>query len=160
MRKSISIAAISSLTLLASLTALPTRSQLPSSSPKPTETPQTSTTPSPQTSTAPSPPSAATGNVLDRIQCSVADIGAGEILVRGNGYYAFNGENGKYQPIGQGYRFLSGPLRGQSMVRYQQGIYPIATSDEGKANYLINNDSSTKACGAGATTTERKPAQR
>ncbi len=154
MPKLISIAAMSALTLLASLTALPTRSQLPGSSPKPSQTSEPSTTPSPQ------PSAGVTGNVIDRIQCSVADIGAGEILVRGNGYYAFNGDNGKYQPIGQGYRFLSGPLRGQSMVRYKQGIYPIATSDEAKANYLIANDSSTKACGAAATTTERKPAQR
>lgn len=77
--------------------------------------------------------------------------------MRGNGYYTFNNNNGKYQLIGQGYRFVSGPLRGQSVVRYKQSIYPLATIDEAKASYLINNDSNIKSCSGSKP--ERTPSE-
>ncbi len=102
--------------LTTSLTTIPTRAQI-------------------------SPPSTpGSSGIVDRFQCNIPSIGGGEISLRGNGYYNFKQENGKYENIAGGYRFLSSSLRGQSAIRYKKDIYIFPTSDEAKAIYLINNN--------------------
>jgi hypothetical protein len=86
------------------------------------------------------PSTPGSSGIVARFQCSVPNIGGGEIALRGNGYYKFQEENGKYETISGGYRFLSSSLRGQSAIRYKKDIYMFPTSDEVKAIYLINSD--------------------
>ena len=138
MNKFIHTASAGLLALLVSLIAIPARAQLPSSQPATNPTP----TPSPQ----PTIEAPASGNIIAKFRCSIADTGEGEVLLRANGYYTFNSQNGKYQTIERGYRFLSGSLRGQSIFRSKKDFYPIPTISETKAAYLIANDSSLKSC--------------
>lgn len=121
------------LAILATAIAVPVRSQLPSASPQSTTSPQPTTSPS----TTPSLPSG--GNIISKLQCGSKANATGEIALRANGYYTANDENGKYQAIGQGYRFLSGALRGQSVVQYKKNSYLIDSKDETKASALISN---------------------
>jgi hypothetical protein len=130
MHKSIFSISASLLTVLASLATISARSQLPSSSPQSTTSPQAT-------------PSLPTGsNIIGKVQCGSKATATGEISLRANGYYTAKDENGKYQATKQGYRFLSGSLRGQSMVQYRKNIYLIDTKDETKASAVIANNSS------------------
>jgi hypothetical protein len=132
MNKSISTASAGLLTILASLVTVSARSQLPSSQPQPTTSPQ-------------STPSLPTGsNIIGKFQCGSKATATGEISLRANGYYTAKDENGKYQAIDQGYRFLSSALRGQSLIKYRKNMYLIDTKDEAKASAVIANNSSTE----------------
>jgi hypothetical protein len=128
MNKPIFTASTSLLMILAA--AIPVRSQLPSSSPSSTMSP------------SPTPSTPSNGNIINRLQCGSRATATGEIALRGNGYYTAKDENGKYQTIAQGYRFLSGALRGQSVVQYKKNTYLIDSKDEAKASALVANDSS------------------
>jgi hypothetical protein len=132
MNKSISIASASLLTIFASLVTVSARSQLPSSSPQPTTSPQAT-------------PSLPTGsNIIGKFQCGSKATATAEISLRANGYYTVKDENGKYQAIDQGYRFLSSGLRGQSLIKYRKNMYLIDSKDEARASAVIANNSSTE----------------
>lgn len=150
MHKLVHAASAGCLTILASLFALPSRSQVPSppstTSPQPTTSPQSTTSPQPTTSPQATPDSPVGGNIIGKFSCGTKDTATGEIWLRANGYYTLNSENGKYQTIDRGYRFLSSSLRGQSMIRYKNGMYLIDSKDEAKAASIISNDSSPTNC--------------
>ena len=135
MNKSIATASAGLLSTLASIVNIPARSQLPSSQPQSTTSPQPTMSPS----STPSLPTG--GNIIGKFQCGSKATATGEILLRANGYYTVKNDNGKYQPIGKGYRFLSSVLRGQSLVQYQKNMYLIDTKDESKASSVITNNS-------------------
>jgi hypothetical protein len=128
MNKPLFTASTSLLMILAA--AIPVRSQLPSSSPSSTMSP------------SPTPSTPSSGNIINKLQCGNRANATGEIALRGNGYYTAKDENGKYQTISQGYRFLSGALRGQSVVQYKKNTYLIDSKDEAKASALVANDRS------------------
>jgi hypothetical protein len=134
MNQPLSIASASLLAILATTIAVPGRSQLPSPSPQSTASPQPTTSPQ----AAPIPVGS---NVIGKLQCGSKATATGEISLRANGYYTAKDENGKYQAIDRGYRFLSGSLRGQSMVQYKKNIYLIDSKDEAKASVSIANNS-------------------
>jgi hypothetical protein len=133
MNKPIFTASTSLLVILVAV--LPVRAQLPSSLPS-------STSPQPTTSPSSTPSLPTGGNIISKLQCGSKATATGEISLRANGYYTVKDENGKYQAIGQGYRFLSGALRGQSVVQYKKNTYLIDSKDEAKASALVANDSS------------------
>jgi hypothetical protein len=134
MNRTLLITSTSFLAIFAGSIAVPVRSQLPSASPS-TTSPQPTTSPS----STPSLPSGS--NIIGKLQCGSKANSTGEIALRANGYYTAKDENGKYQPIGQGYRFLSGSLRGQSVIQYKKNTYLIDSKDEIKASALISNNS-------------------
>jgi hypothetical protein len=155
MNRPIFVTSTSFLAILAIAIAIPVRSQLPSASPQSTMSPQPTISPSPQSTMSPQPtispsvtPSLPSGgNIISKLQCGSKATATGEISLRANGYYTAKDENGKYQAINQGYRFLSGSLRGQSMVQYKRNTYLIDSKDEPKASALIaNNSAETIAC--------------
>jgi hypothetical protein len=57
----------------------------------------------------------------------------GEIVLQANGKYTLAKQTGKYAPTPSGYRFSSGKLKGQSIVRQQGNIYLVSTQNAAKA---------------------------
>ena len=49
-------------------------------------------------------------------------------------------EGGNYQTVGLAYRFKTGGLKGQSIVRQKGGIYLVATKSEARATELATFD--------------------
>ena len=116
----------------------------PYQTPKSSQTPSPSSTSSPSSGTSSSPssgssssPSSGTsapvgGNLITKFQCATRNSDLGEILIRANGYYTLSTGTGKYQAIPQGYRFLTGSLREQSIVKSKKGFILVSIKDEAK----------------------------
>lgn len=160
MNKVISPVSTGLLIILTGLISVPARSQIPgasptpSSSPTPGSFPTSSPSPTPSSSPTsspsqipssfptPSPSPGATepvgGNVITKFECSTRTSSSGEVLLRANGYYTQPDGTGKYQAIPQGYRFLTGSLREQSIVRAKKGFVLVATKDEAKNTSLTS----------------------
>ncbi len=141
MNQPILLVSASLLAIFATSIAIPVRSQLPSASPQSTTSPQSTSSPQPTTSPKVTPSLPTGSNIIGKLQCGSKATATGEISLRANGYYTAKDENGKYQAIDGGYRFLSGALRGQSMVRYRRNTYLVDSKDEAKASALIANNS-------------------
>jgi hypothetical protein len=125
------------LIILASLISVPAQSQIPGASPTPSSSPTTgssgaySTTPSSSSSPDPNMPTGS--HVITKFECVKRNSSPEEVLIRANGYYTLPEGTGKYQKIDQGYRFLSGSFREQSIVRGRKGFVLVATKDETKS---------------------------
>lgn len=142
------------LIILTGLISVPARSQIPGASPTPSSSPTSSPSSTPSSSPTsspsqipssfptPSPSPGATepvgGNVITKFECSTRTSSSGEVLLRANGYYTQPDGTGKYQAIPQGYRFLTGSLREQSIVRAKKGFALVATKDEAKNTSLTS----------------------
>lgn len=136
------------LVILTGLISVPARSQIPGASPTPSSSPTPGSSPTsspsqiPSSFPTPSPSPGATepvgGNVITKFECSTRTSSSGEVLLRANGYYTQPDGTGKYQAIPQGYRFLTGSLREQSIVRAKKGFVLVATKDEAKNTSLTS----------------------
>ena len=136
------------LIILTGLISVPARSQIPGASPTPSSSPTPGSSPTsspsqiPSSFPTPSPSPGATepvgGNVITKFECSTRTSSSGEVLLRANGYYTQPDGTGKYQAIPQGYRFLTGSLREQSIVRAKKGFVLVATKDEAKNTSLTS----------------------
>jgi hypothetical protein len=84
---------------------------------------------------------APTGNsVVAKYECRSIGPSTGEIMLRANNKYDVNGKTGRYQQSPVGYRFLTGPLKRQSIVRQQGNTYLVSTRDEARAAELAASD--------------------
>jgi hypothetical protein len=136
----------------------PTPSSIPSpssgiSSPSSGTSSPSSGTSSPSSGT--SSPSSGTsapvgGNLITKFQCATRNSDLGEILIRANGYYTLPTGTGKYQAIPQGYRFLTGSLREQSIVKSRKGFALVSSKDEAK-NPSLSMVDELASCDGGTT---------
>lgn len=78
--------------------------------------------------------------IVARYECRSRGPSTGEIVLRANGKYNVKNRQGKYQPSRRGYRFLTGALKGQSIVRQEGNIYLVSTKDEARAAELAAAD--------------------
>jgi hypothetical protein len=154
---------------------VPNSSQTPNpyEVPNPYQTPKSSQTPSPSSTSSPSSipspssgtsspssgasssPSSGTsvpvgGNLITKFQCATRKSDLGEILIRANGYYTLSTGTGKYQAIPQGYRFLTGSLREQSIIKSKKGFILVSSKDEAKNTSLSMVDE-LASCDGGTT---------
>lgn len=84
---------------------------------------------------------APTGNsVVAKYECRSIGPSTGEIMLRANNKYDVNGKTGRYQQSPVGYRFLTGPLKRQSIVRQKGNTYLVSTRDEARAAELAASD--------------------
>jgi hypothetical protein len=136
------------LIILASLISVPAQSQIPGASPTPSSSPTPSPSPTtgssgssgsssttPSSSSTPDPNMPTGSHVITKFECVKRNSNSSpeEVLIRANGYYTLPEGTGKYQKIDQGYRFLSGSFREQSIVRGRKGFVLVATKDETKS---------------------------
>ncbi len=126
--------------ILASLISIPAQSQIPGASPTPSSSPTPSPSPTtgsysttPSSSSTPDPNMPTGSHVVTKFECVKRNSSPEEVLIRANGYYTLPEGTGKYQKIDQGYRFLSGSFREQSIVRGRKGFVLVATKDETKS---------------------------
>lgn len=71
--------------------------------------------------------------LIAKFDCRSRGPSIGEISLQANGKYAVAKQTGKYAPTPSGYRFSSGKLKGQSIVRQQGNIYLVSTKNAAKA---------------------------
>jgi hypothetical protein len=79
-------------------------------------------------------------DLVAKFECRSRGPSTGEISLQANSRYNAKQQTGKYFPSPVGYRFLTGSLRGQSIVRQQGNIYLVSTRSEAKAAELATFD--------------------
>jgi hypothetical protein len=97
-----------------------------------------SATPAPSSNLARAIPSGR--SVVAKYECRSRGPSSGEIVLRANKKYEVKQQTGKYQRSQLGYRFLTGPLQGQSIVIAKDNIYLVDTKSEAKAAELAAAD--------------------
>jgi hypothetical protein len=78
--------------------------------------------------------------IVAKYECRSRGPSSGEIVLRANKKYEVKQQTGKYQPSQLGYRFLTGPLQGQSIVIAKDNIYLVNTKNEARAAELAAAD--------------------
>jgi hypothetical protein len=97
--------------------------------------------PSPTPSQSPAGIVAPTGeSVVAQYECRSRGPSTGQIILRANNKYDVKQQTGKYQQSQVGYRFLTGPLKGQSIVRKKGNTYLVSTRNEARADRLAAVD--------------------
>lgn len=72
-------------------------------------------------------------SIVAKYECRSRGVNTGPILLRANRNYEVKQQPGKYQKSPLGYRFLTGTLKGQSIVIQNNNIYLVNTKSEAKA---------------------------
>jgi hypothetical protein len=79
-------------------------------------------------------------DLIAKFECRSRGPSTGEILLRANGKYTVQQKKGNYYPTRRGYRFITGSLKGQSIVRQKGNIYLVSTQNEARAAELAAAD--------------------
>jgi hypothetical protein len=93
----------------------------------------------PQSAT-PSPSPNLGRSIVAKYECRSRGPSSGEIVLRVNKKYEVKQQTGNYRHSQLGYRFLTGPLQGQSIVIAKDNIYLVNTKDEARAAELAAAD--------------------
>ena len=84
---------------------------------------------------------APTGNSpVAQYECRSRGPSTGQIVLRANNKYDVKHKTGKYQQSEFGYRFLTGPLKRQSIIRQMGNTYLVNTKNEARAAKLAAAD--------------------
>ncbi len=80
------------------------------------------------------------GSVVAKYECRSRGPSTGPIVLRANNKYDAKQKTGRYRQSKVGYRFRTGPLQGQSIVRQQGNTYLVDTKNEARAAELAAAD--------------------
>jgi hypothetical protein len=79
-------------------------------------------------------------SIVAQYECRSRGPSTGQIVLRANNKYDAKQQIGRYQQSKVGYRFFTGPLKGQSIVRQQGNTYLVSTKSEARAAELAAAD--------------------
>jgi hypothetical protein len=79
-------------------------------------------------------------SIVAQYECRSRGPSTGPIVLRANNKYDAKQKIGRYQQSKVGYRFFTGPLKGQSIVRQQGNTYLVSTKSEARAAELAAAD--------------------
>jgi hypothetical protein len=87
------------------------------------------------------------GAIVARYECRSRGLNTGPIILRANNKYDAKQQTGRYQTSKVGYRFLTGPFQGQSIVHQNSNTYFVNTKIEAKAAEAATYDAAAVCTG-------------